>query len=76
MTIALRPAKDATVKYPAIKVKLTGRDGNAFAIIGAVDKALRAAKVPDEERKAFRDECMSGNYDELLQTCLRWVDVR
>jgi hypothetical protein len=33
------------VKFPEVTVKLTGRDGNAFAIIGAVVKAMRETKV-------------------------------
>ena len=30
-----------TVKYPEITVELIGQDGNAFAILGAVHKALK-----------------------------------
>jgi hypothetical protein len=62
-------------KYPNIKVKLTGRDGNAFAIMGRVSAALRKAKVSHEEIKQFTDECTSGDYNHLLQTCMKWVDV-
>ena len=63
------------VKYPNIKVKLVGRDGNAFAILGNVISALRKAKVPAEEVKAFQTEAMSGDYNNLLCTCMKWVDV-
>ena len=63
------------VKYPEITVQLTGNDGNAFAIMGAVDKALRRANVSTEERDAYRKESMSGDYDHLLQTAMRWVNV-
>jgi hypothetical protein len=62
-------------KYPEIEVQLTGRDGNAASIIGAVSKALRRAGVPGEEIKKFTDEAMSGDYDNVLETALRWVDV-
>ncbi len=62
-------------KYPNIEVQLTGTDGNAFAIMGAVSKALRRAGVSDEEITAYREESMSGDYDNLLQTAMRWVDV-
>lgn len=41
------------MKYPNIKVKLIGRDGNAFAILGAVVKALRNGGVPEEKVKEF-----------------------
>ena len=64
-----------TPKYPKIKVRLTGRDGNAFAILGAVNAALRHAGVSAEERKQFADEATSGDYDHLLRTAMRWVEV-
>ena len=64
------------VKYPNIKVQLTGNDGNAFAIMGAVQTALRRNGVPPEEVKAYVEESMSGDYDNLLRTAMRWVDVR
>jgi hypothetical protein len=63
------------VKYPNITVKLTGRDGNAFSIIGRVGIALRAAGVSEAEREEFRKEAMSGDYDNVLTTCMKWVDV-
>jgi hypothetical protein len=60
-------------KYPEVVVQLTGEDGNAFFILGRVSKAMRRAKVPDSEIKEFVTEAQSGNYDNLLQTCMRWV---
>jgi len=33
---------------PKPRVKLIGRDGNAFAILGAVKKALRRANCPPD----------------------------
>jgi hypothetical protein len=60
-------------KYPDIEVQLSGEDGNAFFIIGRVSQALRRAKVPQSEIDEFRKDCMSGNYDHLLQTCMKWV---
>jgi hypothetical protein len=64
------------IKYPNVSVQLTGTDGNAFAVMGAVSKALKSAGVDAAEVKAFCAECMSGDYDNLLMTCMRWVDVR
>lgn len=63
-------------KYPKIVVKLVGGDGNAFAILGKVSKALRAAGVPQAERDEFMAEATSGDYDHLLQICMKWVEVR
>ena len=63
------------VRYPNIKVRLTGRDGNAFAIMGAVSLALRKASVTKEEIAEYRKESMSGDYDNLLRVADRWVVV-
>lgn len=63
-------------KYPNIKVKLTGTDGNAFAILGKVSGALRTAGVPQSERDQFMNEATDGDYNHLLRTCAKWVDVR
>ena len=64
-----------TTKYPDVSVKLTGEDGNAFSIIGRVVQALRRAGVSAEEQDAFRKEATSGDYDNVLQTAMRWVGV-
>jgi hypothetical protein len=63
-----------TVKLPDVKVQLTGTDGNAFALIGTVSRAMKRAGHGDKVEE-FRTEAMSGDYDHLLQTCMRWVDV-
>lgn len=66
---------DPDVKYPHIAVQLAGEDGNAFSIIGRVSTALRHGKVSREEIEAYCTEAMSGDYDNLLQTTMRWVSV-
>ena len=69
-----------------IEVQLTGGDGNAFAIIGAVSGAIRRAYgdgQPFETRQEataaaaeYREQAMeSGSYDELLQHAMRTVHV-
>jgi hypothetical protein len=62
------------VRHPEVRVRLVGEDGNAFAILGRVLRAMRRAGVPKEERDEFAREATSGDYDHLLQTCVRWVD--
>jgi hypothetical protein len=62
-------------RYPDVTVKLAGRDGNAFAVLGAVSRALRKAGVPAAEVDAFRKEATSGDYEHLLRTCMKWVNV-
>jgi hypothetical protein len=61
-------------KYPDVHVKLIGEDGNGFAIIGRVQKAMRSAGVGEDEIDCFRKEAFAGSYDHLLQVCLEWVD--
>jgi len=63
------------VKYPDIKVMLSESDGNSFAVLGVVRKALKRAGVSPEEVKEFQKEALSGTYDHLLRACMRWVDV-
>lgn len=61
--------------YPDIEVQLSGENGNAFAIIGRVTKALRRAGLGKEVIDAFQDEATSGNYDNVIQTSMRYVTV-
>jgi hypothetical protein len=68
-------ADDDRDVHPEICVRLTGTDGNAYAVLGKVSQALTRASVPQEEIEAFRAEAMSGDYDHLLQTAMRWVTV-
>ena len=63
------------MKYPNIEVQLTGTDSNAFSIMGAVRKALKRAGVSNDEIAAFTTEAQSGDYDNVLVTCMNWVNV-
>ncbi len=63
------------IRHPEITVQLTGTDGNAYAVLGAVQKALRRAGHGDEVA-AFLAEATSGDYHHLLATCMRWVTVQ
>lgn len=55
-------------------VELIGKDGNAFLIIGLVCRGIRSSNRPELE-EAFMADAMSGDYDHLLQTCMRYVTV-
>ena len=63
------------IKYPNIEVELTGSDGNAFLIIARVLRALRLGGVCEEDRDEFSKEATSGDYDNVLVTCMQWVTV-
>lgn len=69
--------------YP-VKVKLTGTDGNAFALMGQVTDALArylrgetdlTASEIQAVKDQFIEEATSGDYDHLLRTCCKWVEV-
>ncbi len=62
------------VLAPDVTVQLTGEDGNAFAIIGRVRKALRKAGYTDLVVQ-FTAEATSRDYDHLLVTCMKYVNV-
>jgi hypothetical protein len=62
-------------KFPEIEVQLTGTDGNAFAVLGKVERALRKGGATEAQVDEFLAEATSGDYDHLLQTAMRWVEV-
>jgi hypothetical protein len=63
------------VTYPNVTVQLVGEDGNAFAILGIVQRAMRKAQIDATAIQAFMAEAMSGDYDHLLQTVMKTVEV-
>jgi hypothetical protein len=69
------PMDPGEIRHPEVEVQLTGEDGNPFAVLGAVRKALVDAGHQDEV-EAFFAEATSGDYDHLLETCMRWVTMR
>lgn len=62
------------VKYPQVKVKLVGEDGNAFFIMGRAAGAARKAGLSKEVIAQYRAEAMSGDYDNLLVVTMEWFD--
>jgi len=58
-----------------IEVSLIGQDGNAFAIMGAVQRALRKAGASRDDINEYLSEAMSGDYNNLLRTTMEWVEV-
>jgi hypothetical protein len=64
-----------TPKYPDTTVELIGNDGNAMTILGNCTRSARMNGVPQEDIDQFFNEATSGDYDHLLQTCMKWFDV-
>jgi TolB-like protein len=63
------------IKYPEVEVQLIGNDGNAYAIMGAVRRALKRARVSADEIDEYVKQSMSGDYDNLLRVAMSWVTV-
>jgi hypothetical protein len=62
-------------KFPNVSVRLVGEDGNAFAILGRVQRAMSRAGISKEDIDAFRKEATSGDYNKLLRTVMETVDT-
>lgn len=58
-----------------ISVQLIGENGNAFNIIGKVRKEMKRNGVSNDEIDLFINEAMSGDYNNLLRTCMKYVNV-
>lgn len=56
------------------KVKLSETDGNAFVILGRVSAAIRNSDKPELVGQ-FLDEAQSGDYNNLIVTCIKYVEV-
>jgi hypothetical protein len=70
-------AEVGVVEFPEEHVNLTGIEGNVFAIIEAVRKAIRHQGTSELECNlgAFLEEALSTDYEHFLKTCRRWVSV-
>jgi len=63
------------IKFPHVEVELVGQNGNAFVVLGACTSAAKKAGLTKEQIDEFTEEAMNGDYDHLLQTCMKWFDV-
>jgi len=77
ITMTTDPAVGASrvTAYPRPTVALIGTDGNAFAILGNVQRALRDAGATPDDVAAYNAEATAGDYDHLLAVTMKWVDV-
>lgn len=57
------------------KPSVTLGDGNAFAILGACQKAARRAGWDRDRISAFVTEATGGDYDHLLRVVMTHFDV-
>lgn len=61
--------------HPEVEVQLSGRDGNAFAIIGAVERGLTRAGYTNDATLWTFWSMEAGSYDELLRRAMQTVTV-
>lgn len=65
-----------TPRFPDAHVQLSGQDGNVFAIVGRVRRALLNAGASQQQLDSFMSEIRSaGSYDAALVIVMRWVHV-
>ena len=60
-------------KFPDVKVKLVGEDGNAYSIMGRVSTALKRAGYRDAVDE-YIAQATSGDYDNLLRVTMDTVE--
>lgn len=63
------------VKYPHISLNMSQVDGNAYAIMGAVRRLLKRHGVSQDTVDEFTKEAKNGDYDHMIQTCMRWINL-
>lgn len=66
---------DQAPKYPHVEVQLSTEDGNAFAIVSRVSRALRQAGVDADEIDEYKRLAMSGTYEDILRVTTETVVV-
>lgn len=70
-----RTERKCMAKYGNVTVALAGQDGNAFAIMAKVSGALRKGGAPENEIEEYLSESTGGDYDNLVQTAMKWVNI-
>ena len=58
-----------------MKYDLVGVDGNAFAVMGYVLKAMKECKMSKEEQSDYQTKAMSGDYNNLLAVSVETIDL-
>lgn len=66
------------MKAPKIKptMQLSGEDGNAFFIIGKARNTLQKAGADKEYIEQYLNEVKSGDYDNLIQVTMKYVECK
>jgi hypothetical protein len=57
------------------KVKLTGTDGNVFALLGRCTQGLKKAGQHEAAKELQEKVFVAKSYDEALQLMMQYVEV-
>ncbi len=57
------------------ELNLSEMDGNAFFILGRARRVAKRAGWTEDKISTFTADAESGDYDHLLQTCMKYFDV-
>lgn len=81
MTTQRRPGVDTKrtssgTALPKPVCRLVGEDGNVFAIIGRVQRALKNAGQPERASEFVKRAFRAKSYDQVLGLCSEYVEVR
>ena len=68
-------SNDAEQPLTNAVVVLSGKDGNALSILGRVHGAILMSNRP-ELAQQFIDDAIASDFDNLLVTSMRYVDVQ
>lgn len=72
----LKQDKSIQIQEPKPEVELIDQSGNAFYILGAVQRSLRHSKLyTEDEVQVIMKEMRAGDYDHLLQTAMKYCEV-
>ena len=53
---------------------LVGVDGNAYAVMGYVQRAMRAANMSKEDQDAYLEDAMSSDYNHRLCVSIDMIE--
>ena len=57
-----------------IQIDLSGPQGDAFYILGVVDKALKEKDCTQEQRDAYEQEAITSSYEYLLEVTIETLN--
>ena len=58
-----------------MEIDIRGSQGNATFLMGSAERWAKQLDWDQSAIDAMIEDMQSGDYDHLLATCMRWVDV-